>query len=104
MELEEELEMALQRVVNEKQLKYIPQLEHALTLAQQKERILAAQILGGLTSHFVWVTSYPLCECEKFCVTALHGIVLISVCLMKVLGAPIKYFVMEGLTPFSLGV
>lgn len=53
MQMEEELELALQRVVNEKQYKYIPQLEQVLTLAQQKERILATQILGGLTNSLM---------------------------------------------------
>lgn len=51
MKMEEELELALQRVVNEKQYKYIPQLEHILTLAQQKERILATQILADKELH-----------------------------------------------------
>lgn len=50
MEMDEALEKALQRVVNEENLKYIPQLEEVLTLAQQKERILAAEILGGLAT------------------------------------------------------
>lgn len=53
MQMEEELGMALQRVVNEKQYKYIPQVEHVLTQAQQKERILATQILGGLVYFLV---------------------------------------------------
>lgn len=47
MEMDEELEMAMQRVVNEKQHKYIPQLERVLMLAQRRERILTTQILGG---------------------------------------------------------
>lgn len=64
MEMEEELKSALQRVVNEKQYKYIPQVEQALTLARQKERILATQIFGGLGSSSSAAPS-TLVLCDK---------------------------------------